>query len=566
MATLSTIKSKALAQAQAHLMLPKDFQSHRDVIAFYDSRYYNLIESGEAHPFLYPWASLGALLVLVSLLIDYRRSRARRCASYAAFTAMCVFQLWTIATNKGRNPAASFGVGLISSFGIMWTAAIVIFNDCQRDFRRIERAEGGEMEALPEDDVVREPGHANGVLTNGDAKINGGEHAIRQRRTAKKVQETATLGPRKRTGPLIWQSYPAGPLLERLDWVADIFCSFRGVGWNWQSSAIPPPPNWVEAQLKGEASEENHNEPLRTSKTGIRRFSDRRALLKANLTHLALAYIVLDAIKTLGIHDRYMWYGDHSLAPPAFLPQILLNSPFLTKSYRLLVCLCAINIALWAIFKLGPVFFVGMLGPRLVGVRGEAWMNPADMFGDFAHVLDNGLAGWWGSWWHQTFRYAFQQPGDRLVELLGLPKRSVAGKLVATWMAFFLSGVLHATGSYTQLGDTRPLSGPMAFFMLQALGVTVQAALVHLLEPSRVFPRSVRRAANFAIVAVWMYFTAPLLVDDFARGGIWLFEPVPISIFRGLGLGPKGEGWWCWYGGLMEWRSGKGWWDSGIAL
>jgi len=217
---------------------------------------------------------------------------------------------------------------------------------------------------------------------------------------------------------------------------------------------------------------------------------------------------------------------------------------------------------------LGPVFFVGILGPKVVGTRGEAWMNPADMFGDFNHVLDSGLAGWWGAWWHQTFRVTFQQPGDWLVASLGLKQRSITGKLVSTWMAFFLSGVLHASGSYTQLGDTHPFTGPMAFFMLQALGVTVQMTLVQLLKSAGVtqhVPKSIRRIANLVITIGWLYFTAPLLVDDFARGGIWLFEPVPISIFRGLGLGPKGAGWWCW-DGLVAWRTGKSWWDSGIAL
>lgn len=563
MSALNAQDLKSLARAQAHQPLPPNLPSHRAVLAFYDARYDALINAGEAHPFLYPWASLGALLVLVVLLIDYRRSRARRIASYAAFAAMCAFQLWTIATNKARNPAASFGVGLVSSFGIMWCAAIMVFNDCQRDFRRVERAERGRE--VIEGDV----GRANGVVMNGEAKMNGGEHhAVRQRCNVKKAEETATLGPRKRTGPLIWQAYPTGPIIERLDWVADVFCSFRGVGWNWQSSGIPPAPRWVEAELKGEAltEDEDSNETLRTSKTGIRRFNDRRALLKACLKNLAFAYLVLDAVKTLGIHDPYMWYGDMSLAPPSFLPRLILNSYALTKAYRLLICLCAINLALWAIFKMGPVFFVGLLGPTIVGVRGEPWMNPADMFGSFTHVLDSGLAGWWGAWWHQTFRFAFQQPGDALVRALGLPKRSVAGRLVSTWTAFFLSGVLHATGSYTQMGDTRPLRGPMAFFMLQALGVTVQTGLVHFLALERVFPRWLRRVGNFAIVAVWMYFTAPLLVDDFARGGIWMFEPVPISFFRGIGLGPEGEGWWCWYGRLVEWRSGRGWWDTGIAL
>jgi hypothetical protein len=566
--SFTTVKSKTLAHVQAHLKLPTDLESHRDVIAFYDNRYYNLIESGDAHPFLYPWAAVGALLVLFSLMIDYRVSRTRRLGSYLAFGVMCFFQIWTIARNRARNPAAAFGVGIMSSFGIMWTAAIMIFNDCQRDFRRIERAEDTRF---PKAAVPESNSHANGVFSNGSAQMDGGDtdSTLKQRHAVNDIKETATKGPTQRHGPLIWQSYPTGPMIERLDWVSDAFCSFRGVGWNWQSSGIPEAPTWVQKQLEGDHEAVEKDEPVRVSRTGIRRFSDREALLKACIKNLVIGYIVLDAVKTLGIHDRYMWYGDMSMPPPDFLPEIMQSSYFLTKSYRLMVCLCAINLALWAIFKMGPVFFVGILGPRVVGLRGNAFMNPADMFGSFDHVFESGLAGWWGAWWHQTFRFAFQQPGDWLVALLGLKPRSVGAKLVSTWVAFFLSGVLHATGSYTQLGETYPLTGPMLFFMMQALGVTVQTALVQLLKSAGVtqhLPKIVRRTANLVITVVWLYFTAPLLVDDFARGGIWLFEPVPISIFRGLGFGPKGSGWWCWYGGLLEWRSGSHWWDSGIAL
>jgi hypothetical protein len=565
----NAVPSKTLAHIQAHIPIPKDLESYRDVLSFYDNRYHALIEAGDAHPFLYPWATLGAALVLLSLTIDYRRSRARRLGSYLAFGGLCCFQTWTLLTNKARNPAAAFGVGILSSFGVLWTAAIMVFNDCQRDWRRVERIGDGRFSKKGGGNEGN--GHPSGVSLNGSHEMNGGDvdATLRQRQSVKTTIDSATKGPTQRHGPLTWQSYPTGPFIERLDWIADAFCSFRGVGWTWQSSGIPPAPSWVQSQLSGDLSAlERDDEPVRISKTGIRRFSDRQALLKTCLKNLAVGYILLDAIKTLGIHDRYMWYGDMSLPLPDFLPEVMHSSFVLTKSYRLLVCLSAINIALWAIFKMGPVFFVGVLGPRIVGLRGEAWMNPADMFGDFNHVLDSGLAGWWGAWWHQTFRVTFQQPGDWLVASLGLKPRSIGAKLVSTWVAFFLSGVLHATGSHTQLGDTYPLTGPMMFFMMQALGVTVQTTLVQLLKSAGVtqrVPKTIRRISNLVITLVWMFFTAPLLVDDFARGGIWLFEPVPISIFRGLGLGPKGAGWWCWYG-FVEWRSGESWWDSGIAL
>ena len=570
--------------------LPPNLPTHHSITTFYNIRY-DFLTSTSHHPLLYPQAALGALCFLIVLLIDYRTSRARRLASYAAFAFMAAWQVWIVGWCRARNPAAAFGVGLVGCFGVFWGGGLVVLGDwSEGGFRRVERRRvGGE-------------GGGGGVGVDGEAGVSGsgsgygqgqghgqgysGDYAVRQRLAAKQGEEeeeeeeestTTNNTPRQKCGPLFWQPYPSSaPILDRLDWLIDLFISFRGVGWTWQSSQIPDPPNWVQRQLRGDETsipeEENQpsppEPPLKISKTGIRRFHARRPLLQSCLLNLALGYIALDGVKTLLTHDPYTWYGDHSLPPPTFLPAAIRASPVLTKSYRLLLCLCAINTALWSIFKLGPVFFAGILGPQRISLRGEPWMNPADMFGDFTHVLDSGLAGWWGAWWHQTFRQAFQVPGDRLVDFLGWERRSVKGRLVATWVAFFLSGCLHASGSYTQLGDTYPLRGQMAFFLLQALGVTVQmggGAVLVRAGVTRWVPRFVRRAGNLGVVVGWLYFTAPLLVDDFARGGIWLFEPVPFSLFRGLGLGSEGDGWWCWGGGLVEWRSGEGWWDTGIA-
>lgn len=65
----------------------------------------------------------------------------------------------------------------------------------------------------------------------------------------------------------------------------------------------------------------------------------------------------------------------------------------------------------------------------------------------------------------------------------------------------------------------------------------------------------------------WCAITGALYADNIARGGAWLNEPVPISLFRGFGLGGEGDGWWCWnmyFHG--SWYQGKHWCDSGFAL
>ena len=52
-------------------------------------------------------------------------------------------------------------------------------------------------------------------------------------------------------------------------------------------------------------------------------------------------------------------------------------------------------------------------------------------------------------------------------------------------------------------------------------------------------PRNVSKVVNVAFTAIWLLKTFPLLVDDFARGGLWLTEPFPISVLQTLGLGSE---------------------------
>lgn len=54
-------------------------------------------------------------------------------------------------------------------------------------------------------------------------------------------------------------------------------------------------------------------------------------------------------------------------------------------------------------------------------------------------------------------------------------------------------------------------------------------------------PRWARRLGNLAFALAWLWATGWLLIDDFARCGIWLYEPVPVSLFRALGFGPAGD-------------------------
>lgn len=86
-------------------------------------------------------------------------------------------------------------------------------------------------------------------------------------------------------------------------------------------------------------------------------------------------------------------------------------------------------------------------------------------------------------------------------------------------------------------------------------------------------PRVVRCGGNIAFSIVWLYFTAPMFVDDVAASGLWLYEPVPVSVLRLLGLGRVlGDGnvteaWWRWDKEYwIKIYEPKHWWEAGVAV
>ena len=542
-------------------MLPPGLNSPTEVNRYYKTRYESLTETRGFTPFVYPWVGVGAGIVLLYLLIDHRKSPSLKFLRYPLFGILCIFQAWCVLNVKARGPAASYFNGIISCWGCVYLGSIMVARDCQIDFRRIDRIEN--VDQSPGQDPL------NGSISNGFVERSATDGALRRRKETLKTSENGSLiRPTPRIGRFAWQSYPNNPSIQRLDWVLDVFCSFRGVGWSFETAGIPPPPVWVQAELKNEEYTSERIDTVAISRTGIRRFSNRRELLKYCLPRLVVGYLALDLVKIIMHHDPYFW-GYTDAAPPSSLPAIMRTSPVLTKAYRLLICLAAISFALTQVFRLGPVFFSGLLGPQIIGVRGEAWLNPPSFYGSWQPILDKGLAGWWGGFWHQTFRFGFEAPGQKLLEVMKLDKRSTTGRLVGLYVAFFLSGCLHMCGSYAQLGDTRPLKGPLRFFLLQPIGIVVQTAWMIWLKNIGLrekIPKLVGQITNLGFTLAWMYLTAPLLMDDFAQGGVWMYEPNAISPLRALGFGAKDDGWYDMWYGITWWRQGRHWWDIGFAF
>ncbi|KAG6032709.1 hypothetical protein E4U41_007159 [Claviceps citrina] len=234
-------------------------------------------------------------------------------------------------------------------------------------------------------------------------------------------------------------------------------------------------------------------------------------------------------------------------------------------------CFVAVIASIVAMFSLNDLvqYYVSKI---LFPSTAFLWKYPSH-FGNFSDVLDRGIAGWWGAWWHQTFRLQFLAPSAYLLKRGYLKRGTTTANMFGLFISFLQSGLLHAAGSCTVIPHSRPLR-QLSFFLLQGLGVVVQQLLALAVRQYVVkVPRAMRRCGNLGFCLLWLLFTAPLFLDDLASGGVWLFEPVPFSVFRWLGLGrnlslgPADDRWWRWDKETwLKLYESKHWWEVGFAL
>ncbi|KAI0383963.1 hypothetical protein F5Y04DRAFT_278582 [Hypomontagnella monticulosa] len=334
-----------------------------------------------------------------------------------------------------------------------------------------------------------------------------------------------------------WQEYPAdAPFLTRLDWAFDIVSTFRMTGWNWAIPCVPPykpPPYLGDYQLPLSAVG-----PQRTAQGYTRCLSQRELFLSRLLIDIIPNYLIVDFVAVYMTADPYFVLGpEHNLPLPPHLSSL---HPLLLSAQRAALSFIGVISALNLTFNAG-ILALALLPPlpQLLRFRAHPWHLPS-CTGSFTQVLDRGLAGFWGAWWHQTFRFGFSAPSAFLLRRGYIRAGTWQARAAGAACAFLTSGFLHASGSYSTVPRTKWWLPPL-FFLLAGLGTTVQGYLCRVpFLRSRIarFPRWVRRAGNLGFVTAWMWMTSWALVDDFGRCGLWLYEPVPVSIMRALGVGP----------------------------
>ena len=339
-----------------------------------------------------------------------------------------------------------------------------------------------------------------------------------------------------------WQSMPTSAY-KRLFWILDLVGSLRAL-------------HWSHGQRQNHVSTATYVKHIYHNPS-----------LRRNICKLLLIYIFVDLLIEIIALDPYFWgYTEHDA--PDYIKSIL-PLPALVQAYRMLVAFTTFYITLDFAYTVGLLLFVNILGPSIAGTWGHDWAY-RPLYGNLSSVAHRGLQGWWGAWWHQCFRFVLTSPTNAIINKLRIRKCGVLAKMLGLIIPFLISGVIHACGSYSMWGKTRPINA-FLFFVLQPVGIALQTisswslSQLGLMNNNKI-PRHVREVANVAFTVFWLLWTFPLLADDLAKGGLWLTELSPISVLQILGLGSQARATSLGLSYGLRFQTGSAWWQMGLAV
>ena len=348
--------------------------------------------------------------------LHYFRPNFARYVRYASFTLIALFSAWIVSHVRFLAGAYGYGLGLICGVGVMNSAALLLFNDPATAFKRLEQKEG-EPPPSNENDSQGESSAIDHASSNGFShgrKGTGGQVEVLKNTTPK----LDSLPSEEQSVKYYWQPYPS-TFIHRLDWSFDLVTSFRGPGWNWRirslgplspnpSSEFPPPPSQQDIQT----------------------------FIYRTLRFFFILCLWRDELKVVMMRDPYfLGTAPLSSPPPQYLSQlfpIFVNQPILTRIYRLMISCMGVIICLNYLFVLCPLFY-GILLPYLFRYPHYTPLTHPALYppqqNSFLSVLDNGLAGWWGEWWHQMFRFGVSEPSRTLIAKLNWSPKSQKSRI-----------------------------------------------------------------------------------------------------------------------------------------
>ncbi|OLN82064.1 hypothetical protein CCHL11_08687 [Colletotrichum chlorophyti] len=515
------------------------------------------VAAGEARPFVLPYGIFATfILPILYMSIPHTKRPWLYKARWLVLAFIVFFNLNIMKDTSSTNMSISYTSGLSAFWGIMCNVTMMVFSAPQFEYERVARRKATKSSTTPKSS--KSPSRSNSPTSRSNSPGGSG---LRRRAGSKKRKASRVIAPDVNLDEYeyYWQAYPEnGSFLERLGWVFDLYTNFRGAGWSWAVPSVPSPV--PPEHPKTEELVKMDTIPLETF-VGCQTYKDENEFLRRKITSISLAYAILDVFKVTIMEDPYFVLGSTSFPLPSHLASL---PSWALSVYRHAFVICAVYSGIVMIFSVHDLIQYYLLS-KFFPMRGELWQY-STVFGSFSQVLDRGLAGFWGAWWHQTFRHTFSAPSSWLIKHGYLKKGTLSTKLVGMSIAFLLSGLLHGSGSVTAIPETKWWK-PAAFFWASGVGVIIQQVSCALLKPQiSKMPRAVRRLGNLVYVLVWLHITVGPLTDDFSQTGLWLVEPVPVSVVRALGFGRGETSWWKPdREAIGHWHVGQHWWDSGFS-
>ncbi|KFA66306.1 hypothetical protein S40285_01922 [Stachybotrys chlorohalonatus IBT 40285] len=540
--------------------------------------------SGRLKPLVLPYCLLGCyILPALWLAIPHAHRPWLYWCRWPLMAFTIVFNADVMLRRSSTNPAFAYAVGLAAAWGIIASSTLLIWTRPQADAARVVRRRRRRRRRVAAPDTADLPERQHEEATTTAVRENG---SLRRRSNADATTTTTTTSSsptavirsndyglvdlsKDPDYDYVWEPFdPHASLGARLNWAFDLTLNFRYAGWNISIPCLPRPEVTGNVRPAPGAIVDMAPMPVVTT-SGYRRSLSDAEFVRNRLRVLLTTYLVLDFLAVFMVKDPYFVLGpDHELFPLSPLPSYLRAlPPRAVLAYRQILSLAGVICAIVGVFSVNDLVQYYLL-PYVFPSRAQLWTHPS-AFGSFQQVLDRGLAGWWGSWWHQTFRLQFSAPAAYLRRNGFTRKGTILGAASVMVVSFAQSGLLHACGSLSSTPPTKPWRAPV-FFLMQAAGIMLQyaaSAVVTRSWPQRSIPTSLCRASRLVFAVVWLHVTSTVFVDDLATTGLWLLEPVPVSPLRWLGFGHSDDHWLRWTREYFPWwHVDQHWWETGLAM
>ncbi|RKF57952.1 hypothetical protein OnM2_070069 [Erysiphe neolycopersici] len=508
------------------------------------------VSEGLRRPIIFPYNFLSLFTLVAYLCIPHKQNPIIYAVRWPLVGLITWFELRLIQESSGVGIDLGYRTGATSAIILMLSWTWLIFKKPQWNAKRVERrrvqvpVKESQLTKKKPRTFDQEP--CTEKFDNNAVPLSEEGH-------------TEVLVGNIKVNDYFWQSYPED-LKERLSWVMDLLFNARGSGWNWSVPTIPKLTPEIQSKLGGMALDELH--PSYSWTAEKKQFCVRYQNLLPRVSFHISYFLIFDIVRSIMMKDPYFKLGPTTYDLPSYIQSL---HPSVLQFYRLLLSAVGVLTYLTLTFANIDILMSCVLGTTVLGLRGEPWYYPPTM-GNISYILDKGLNGLWGGFWHQIFRNFFTAPTKYLITEGYIKAGYYSTKILGLIFAFAMSGFLHWASAKTSFIPTHPIQEAI-FFIAQGFGVVLQESLCCLFSSLIVrLPKTLRQTGNLSYTLGWLYLTGWLAADDFARAGFWLVEPFLFSPTQALGLGEHDGSWNCWKPLDFVWYSGKYWWESGITI